>query len=222
MPEWNRADAEMAIALKRQEINKALGYRKAYDAEGHNLCLALINFTDGNWDVIGAYSDSAALPRSLLLGLGLIPDVSYAMDKRSRLGCNGMGLYHTEPKLLNWLTARPEIRVRAIEKIRLPTPRSMPLATYHAVLRAQKEDAIKAARRLPVVGSVGGDLVKFVDDVADITLVTEIDCCKTCEDYAIKEFRKRFPRIHLYKIELGKQVSAGIGPHYATVRVTLA
>lgn len=42
MAVWDRGDAEMAVALKRAELNRALDYLTKYDAEGHNICLALV------------------------------------------------------------------------------------------------------------------------------------------------------------------------------------
>ena len=56
MAEWNRGDAEMAIAIKRAELNSALTYKLKYDAEEHNVCLALLKFKDGSSGVLAAYS----------------------------------------------------------------------------------------------------------------------------------------------------------------------
>src|SRR4051812_18822282 len=111
MTEWNRCDAEMAIALKRAELNSVLAYKSRYDAEGHNICLALLRYEDGRGDVLAAYSNDSAMPESIRLGLNLIPDVYGSMPAAGRYGCDGMAQFHTEPKLLNYVCATPAIRV---------------------------------------------------------------------------------------------------------------
>ncbi|MDI1258580.1 hypothetical protein [Aquabacterium sp.] len=69
----------MAIAIKAQ-----------YDAEQHNICLALVRFSDGSTDALAAIEPS------------------------QRFGCQGMGQFHTEPKLLNYLCAAPNVRKTAV------------------------------------------------------------------------------------------------------------
>jgi hypothetical protein len=204
MTEWDRAEAEMAIALKRAELNRALSYRTRYNAEGHNICLALINFKDGSSDVLTAYSHDSAIPESIRLGLNLVPDVSAFVPASARFGCAGMGQYHTEPKLLNFLAATPAIRQRVYTG---PLPED-PL--YRRVLEKQREQAARQAQRL-----------KRPEDIASVTLVTEIDCCTTCTDYSLQRFRARFPHTPLHVIELGKKVREKVPAQFRHVKVTV-
>src|SRR5262249_31739744 len=90
MADWDRGDAEMAIALKRAELNRALSYKTKYNAEGHNICLALVRFTDGTIDVLAAYSNDSAIPESIRLGLNLIANVYAVLPVSQRFGCDGM------------------------------------------------------------------------------------------------------------------------------------
>src|SRR5437868_5628521 len=101
MSTWNRADVEAAIAIKRAELNAAMSYKSGYNAEDHNICLALIRYRDGSSDVVAAYSNDAAIPESIRLGLNLVPNLYGALPTGARFGCDGMAQYHTEPKLLN-------------------------------------------------------------------------------------------------------------------------
>jgi hypothetical protein len=105
MAKWLRGDAEMAIALKRAELNRMLEYKTPYDADQHNICLALVRFNDGTSDVLTAYSNDDAIPESIRFGLDLIPNLYGSMPNAERFGCNGMAQYHTEPKLLDYLCA---------------------------------------------------------------------------------------------------------------------
>lgn len=200
--EWNRGDAEMAIALKRAELNSAMQYRSKYDAEGHNICLALVRFTDGRSDVLAAYSNDSAIPESIRLGLGLIPDVSGKMPEAERFGCAGMAQYHTEPKLLNFLCTTPTIRQSAYQ-------RSLPSHTfYRSVLAGQRQQAVTQAALLK-------------PDIASLTLVTEIDCCATCQAYSISRFKAKFPKTSLHTIQLGKRTAEKVPPKLERVRVTI-
>lgn len=204
MADWDRRDAEMAIAVKRAELNRALSYKIKYDAEGHNICLALVRFTDGTTDVLAAYSNDSAIPESIRLGLNLIGDVYAALPATQRFGCDGMAQFHTEPKLLNYLCATPAIR-QSILGTSLP---QNPL--YRAILQKQREQAARQAGRL-----------KNPDEVAAILLVTEIDCCRTCTDYSLIRFRARFPNTPLDVLELGKRVSDQVPTQFKHVKVTV-
>jgi len=187
MIEWSRGDAEMALALKRTELNRALQYRSKYNADDHNICLALIRFKDGTFDVLAAYSNDSAVPESLRLGLNLIPDLSASLPKEKRFGCNGMAQFHTEPKLLNYLCATPAVRQNALHGS-LPTH-----SFYRSVLTEQRGQA-----------SLRAQLLKGPGDIASITLVTEIDCCPTCTQYSVERFRAMFPA-PLYVVELARR-----------------
>jgi len=201
--EWNRGDAEMAIALKRAELNRALDYKRHYDAEGHNICLALLRFNDGSIDVLAAYSNDSAIPESIRLGLDLVPDTYGATAKAERFGCDGMAQFHTEPKLLNYLCAAPTVRASAF---RGPLPRPL---FYRSVVEAQRKQATRHV-----------ELLKRPDDLAHMALVTEIDCCRTCTLYSVNRFRARFPNVPLQTIQLGKHPAQNIPTQFKEVRVT--
>ena len=201
MARWHRGDAEKAIGIKREEINRALSYKTSYDAEEHNICLALIAFKDGKTDVLAAYSNDSAIPESLRLHLDLVPNLYPNMPEEHRFGCDGRAQYHTEPKLLNYLCAAPAIRTSAL---RSWLPRH---ALYKAVLGEQRADAKAKANRLRKPSSL-----------ASVTLITEIDCCKKCVEYSIKRFRHNHGDI-LDIIELHKLPKAR-PPQYQVVSIT--
>jgi len=204
MAEWGRKDAEMAIALKRAELNRALSYKVNYDAEGHNICLALIRFKDNTIDVLTAYSNDSAIPESIRLGLNLIPNLYAFMPKTEFFGCDGMAQFHTEPKLLNYLFATPGIRQNAFSG-------NLPINTfYKSVLESQRERAIWHSQH-----------VKRPDDLASVTLVTEINCCSTCTEYSINRFRNRFPNIPLLVIELGKEVGKKLPVQFEKISISI-
>lgn len=115
MAEWGRKDAEMAIALKRAELNRALSYKVNYDAEGHNICLALIRFKDNTIDVLTAYSNDSAIPESIRLGLNLIPNLYAFMPKTEFLAA------------MEWRSSIPN-RSCSIISLQLPASARMYLA----------------------------------------------------------------------------------------------
>jgi hypothetical protein len=202
MAEWNRGDAEMAIAVKRAELNRALSYKTRYDAEGHNICLALVRFTNSIIDVFAAYSNDSAIPESIRLGLNLIPDVYDSLSKEGRFGCDGMAQFHTEPKLLNYLCATLAVRQTAFAG-RLPR-----VPFYRSVVEKQREQAITRA-----------GLLKRPEDMLSVTLVTEINCCRTCTQYSVNSFRARFPKTPLHVIELGKKVKERVPAQFQEVKI---
>jgi hypothetical protein len=203
MSEWNRGDIEMALALKRQELNRALQHKQSYDAEDHNLCLALVRYRDGGLDVFAAYSNDSVLTESLRIGLNLVPNLAGAVPASERFGCDGMAQHHTEPKLLNYLCAAPSLRQSAYQG-RLPHS-----AFYRSVVKGQREQALQAP-----------SLLKQPEEVASVTLVSEIDCCTTCRKYSIQRFRTRYPSIPLEIVQFGKQVRTGQPPQFEKVTVT--
>lgn len=203
-----RSDAEMAIAILREELNRALSYKTKYDVEGHNICLAIVELTTGGTAVLGAYSNDSAIPESIRLHLNLVPDTYALLPRGSRFGCDGMAQLHTEPKLLNFLTAAPTIRDQPFSPVtHAKPPRGEQHAFYRAVVGGQRAQAAAHARLLPAVQAVRA-----------VTLVSEIDCCRTCCDYSIDRFRARFPGKPLDIIELGK--TAGMPTPYSRVTIT--
>lgn len=203
-----RQDAELAIAFLREELNRHLAYKKRYDADGHNLCLAIIDLKTGGSTVLAAYSNDSAIPDSLRLHLSLVPDTYASMPPAARFGCDGMAQLHTEPKLLNFLTATPVIREQAFSMAPpAKPPRGEGMKFYHAVLGTQRARAMAAARMMPAVEAIKA-----------VTLVSEIACCTTCVKYSINRFRTRFPGTALETIELGK--TAGQPTRYTQVTIT--
>ncbi|QPK61814.1 hypothetical protein IVG45_13165 [Methylomonas sp. LL1] len=202
MTEWHQGDAEMAITLTRERLNRAMDYKSKYDADEHNLCLALILFKDGSSDVLAAYSNDSAIPESIRLGLNLIPNLYAALPKNERFGCDGMAQYHTEPKLLNYLCANPSLHQNTFPS---PAPKSF----YRSILAGQREQASRQAR-----------MMKRTEDIASLTLVTEIDCCPTCTAHSINRFRALFPNTPLHTIELGKKVAEKSPPQLKEVKIT--
>ena len=149
MAEWLRGDVEMAIALKRAELNRMLEYKTEYDADGHNICLALLRFNDGGNDVLTAYSNDSAIPESIRFGLNLIPNLYDSIPGPERFGCDGMAQFHTEPKLLNYLCATAAIRQSGLGG---PLPRHQ---FHRSVLEKQRSAAAMHAQLL-----IWSDLVK--------------------------------------------------------------
>jgi hypothetical protein len=206
-PAQRRADAEMAIAIAREELNRALAYKERYDVEGHNICLALIDFRDGSSEVLVAYSNDASIPDSIRLGLHLVPNVYGLLPTGARFGCDGMAQYHTEPKLLNFICASPDVRRQAFP---LPQPqqaRGESHGFFLSLVNAQRQAARDAGGRL-----------QSPENIGRLTLVSEIDCCPTCVAYSIQRFRTLFPAAPLDTIELGK--NAGQATPYQQVRIT--
>lgn len=204
-----REDAEMAIAFLRAELNRLLEYRTRYDTEGHNLCLAIVDLKNGDSTVLAAYSNDSAIPAAIRLHLNLVPDLYALMPHAARFGCDGMAQLHTEPKLLNFLTATPEMRERAYAFAPPGKPaRTEAQGFYRAVLDAQRERTAATARLTPPTAAISA-----------VTLVSEIACCMTCVAYSINRFRERFPDTPLETIELGKK--AGQPTPYQHVRVKI-
>ncbi len=201
MKDWTRAEAEIAIAYLRAQINAHLEYKKAYDAEAHNACVARVLYKDGSISVLAAYSEDSAVSYSTRLALHLVPDVSRLLPAGEKFGCNGMAQYHTEPKLLNFLLAPPQARRQAYG------PAPQPNTIYRSILSAQIRQAHTEA-----------SLLKGLDDAERIDLVTEINCCKTCCKYAIEQCTNRH-RVIVHPIELGKGVKQGTPPTFEIITV---
>jgi hypothetical protein len=202
-----RADAEMALAFTREELNRALAHKIRYDAEDHNICLAIVKYADGSSAVLAAYSNDAAIPESIRFGLNLVPNVYGLLPTGARFGCDGMAQYHTEPKLLNFICASPNVRQLAFRTPNRPAARGASHEFFLNVVEQQRRAAREAAGRL-----------NPPEAIRAMTLATEINCCETCVRYSIHRFRTTFPGTLLDTIELGK--TAGERTPYQMVRVT--
>ncbi len=206
IPPDHVSDAEMALAIMREDLNRALFYRKQYNAEKHNICLAIIDFRQSARVVLAAYSNNSAIPESTRLGLNLVPDTYGMLPMGSRFGCDGMAQYHTEPKLLNFLCASPDVRRRSYQpsQIARKPPRGVSLKFFADFVDNQRRVAIEAGARLDSAANV-----------EQVTIASEIDCCPTCVEYSIRLFRQRFGKDKLVTVELGK--AAGQPTKYQTV-----
>ncbi|WP_376095127.1 hypothetical protein ACE7GA_02445 [Roseomonas sp. CCTCC AB2023176] len=209
MPPARRADIEMAMAVMREDLNRALQYRTRYDTEKHNICLGVVNFRNGPGVVLAAYSHDSAIPESIRLGLGLVPDTYAAVPAETRFGCDGMPQYHTEPKLLNFLAATPEVRRRAVQPSgAITAPPGTQRAFVQGFVANQRAQAAAAASRLD-----------RLEDISSLVIASEIDCCVTCTRHSIHRFRARFPSVPLRTVELGK--AAGQATTYTAVTPTV-
>ena len=186
---FNPRVVEHCMAFKRAEINHYLEeyLGKKYDTEDHNIALAFLHFKDGSDNVLAAYSNDSALTQrgysgeSLLINLGLVPNLYPELPTLERYGCDGRGQYHTEPKLLNYLTA-------SIEKRQSPYITGPGFLRNVPILKKIIEGNRQSAR------SIAGNL-KHPSDLTHLLIATEIDCCPTCEKYSIKRFREIFPKV---------------------------
>jgi len=200
---WDLAEAEMAIAFVREQLNHALAYRVKYNADKHNVALAFIRYQGGASAVLAAYSNDSAIAESDRLNLGLVPDLSSYLPQSNRFGCGGMAQFHTEPKLLNYLCADSTIRKLAIHQ---HEPQDL---TYRSIIKHQRECAAQQADFLR----------RPLEEIAAVTLVTEINCCKTCTSYSISRFRARYPNTPIHLIELGKHPGKGLNPKFTRVTI---
>jgi len=196
-PEQARGVVEHTIAILRQSLNNILR-DKAYDADAHNLCIAIVDFADGSNDVLAAYSnDSALTGKGLFEFLGLVPN-TYSFHKEKAeagvvgpYGCDGMAQHHTEPKLMNYLAASPEVRQRALQaqrKLFKESPKREDLWGLNQLLRPRLDLAMRHAARLP-----------GADAIVSVILASEIDCCPTCVRYTINRFNARYPTARLVR-----------------------
>jgi hypothetical protein len=106
--------------------------------------------------------------------------------------------------LLNYLCATQGIRCGAIGG-HLPQNNF-----YRFVLDRQRKDATKRA-----------GLLRAADELAAVTLVSEIACCPTCTAHSIDRFKMRHPNVELQVVELGKQVSKGTPTSYKNVKISV-
>ena len=168
MPNVSVQDAEAAIAYVRGVLVEALAHRHAYNEWDHNICLAYVTLVRGattRLEILCAYSHLSGLSESNMRKIYDLGQFELVPDTIQFVGCKGMGKFHTEPRLINYMLSRPG----------------------------------------------------WIENVTEVTLVSEINCCTTCTKYAISEFRKRYPAVGTYIIELGMNPGKGIGPQYTTL-----
>ena len=168
MPNVSQQDAEAAIAYVRGVLVEALQHRHAYNEWDHNLCLAyvtLMNNGVAKVELLCAYSHLSGLSESNLRKIYNLGGIELVPDTIQFVGCNGMGVFHTEPRLLNYMLSRPG----------------------------------------------------WIENVTEVTLVSEINCCTTCRKYAINAFRQKYPGVAIHLIELGMNPGKGVGPQYKTL-----
>ncbi|MGH7233751.1 MAG: hypothetical protein ACREJU_20680 [Nitrospiraceae bacterium] len=115
-----------------------------------------------------------------------------------------MAQFHTEPKLLNFLCATPIIRQSPFCGL---LPRN---SFYKSVVEKQREQAVKQTH-----------LLQRSQDLASVTLITEVNCCPTCTKYSAYLFRAKFPRMPLQVIELAKKVSEKIPAQFKEAKITI-
>ena len=125
-----------------------------------------ITRNDGKELLFFAYSSAAGLSQKELSaiaadGFELVPDVSLE-HLRSLYACRGMGQWHTEPRLINFMNCSPG----------------------------------------------------YIENVANVLIISEIDCCATCLKYTIEVFRAANGAIDVYTDEYGKVPSRGISPNF--------
>jgi len=207
---------EHTVAYLRASLNNILRGRK-YDADKHNLCIAVVEYADGRSDTFAAYSNDSALSGNfpgIFDFLGLVPN-TYPLLKEdlaksgkadlTPFGCDGMAQYHTEPKLMNFLASSPAVRQRALKAQRKPLGDSYrrkdvseaDLNQLNGILDRQLDTAMRHAGQLP-----------GIDAIVQVTLASEIDCCKTCMKHTIDKFNARYPSARIQHdktlFELGK------------------
>jgi hypothetical protein len=110
MPNVSIGEAEAAIAYVRGTLVEALAHRRAYNEWDHNICLAYVSMLDNgvvHREVLASYSHLSGLSEANLKKLYDLGSVEFVPDSIHFVGCNGMGKFHTEPRLLNYMLSRP-------------------------------------------------------------------------------------------------------------------
>lgn len=192
---------EHTLGILRESLNLMVSGRK-YNADKHNLCIALVEFADGSSRTLAAYSNDSALQQNYKGAfdvLGLVPNTYGLLKKELQAAgqgaatpyaCDGMAQYHTEPKLLNYLASSPAIRRRALwrqrqgfgDKDLRRDVSAHDLRFLNGILKEQRRRAYDAAALM------GGEA-----EIAKVTLASEIDCCESCLQKTIKKFNARYP-----------------------------
>lgn len=100
--------AHATMLTLREELNADLAHRTKYAPDEHNLCFAYCEFNVGQPTIVVSYSDQSSLSDKVVSKFDFVPNVrAFLQHSTQQMGCNGMGQYHTEPKLLNYILARP-------------------------------------------------------------------------------------------------------------------
>lgn len=111
MPNVTQYEAETTIAYVRGTLVDALAHRHAYNPWDHNICLAFISLDQGGGTITRelhcAYSHLSGLSKANLKKVYDLGVIEFVPDAIEFVGCGGMGMYHTEPRLLNYLMSRP-------------------------------------------------------------------------------------------------------------------
>lgn len=212
-----RGVVEHTLGVLRESLNNMVAGRQ-YDADKHNLCIAIVEFADGSSRTLAAYSNDSALQQNYKGAfdfLGLVPNTYVLLQKEMQAAgqgampyaCNGMAQYHTEPKLLNYLASSPAIRRRALwrqrqnfgDEYERRDVSAEDLQVLNRILKEQRRRAYAGAARL------GGEA-----EIAKVTLASEIDCCESCVQKTIMKFNERYPHAVIARdkktlFELGKK-----------------
>lgn len=113
MPKMNEKDAHELIALLREVVNESFSKNQrlsGFVPEAHNLCIAHCSFRDFpainffSYSAMSRFSKTALSKLQNEWGVEFVPDV--APNIRT-FACGGMGQYHTEPRLMNYIHGRP-------------------------------------------------------------------------------------------------------------------
>ncbi|EKE70567.1 hypothetical protein [Gallaecimonas xiamenensis] len=105
----SEADAEQVLIRLRQAINGVVWATPKFDPDAHNICFINLEMRDGRELIYYSFSNMSRVSstrQAALTGLGyeLVPDVS---NHLKFWACGGMGQYHTEPRLVNYVFCRP-------------------------------------------------------------------------------------------------------------------
>ncbi|WKE66609.1 hypothetical protein PVT67_04995 [Gallaecimonas kandeliae] len=101
--------AEQVLLNMRMAINGVVTKTKRFNPDAHNICFINLEMRNGNELVYYSFSNMSkvsSLRQSKLVAMGyeLVPDVT---DHLKFWACGGMGQYHTEPRLVNYVFCRP-------------------------------------------------------------------------------------------------------------------
>lgn len=145
--------SEFCLRAFRNALDTHIGAGKK--PEGRNACVLNITKHDNSELFFYAYSSAASLSKTeranlAQAGFELVPDIDSSL--RGKYACGGMGQYHTEPRLINFLYAYPGM----------------------------------------------------IENVKDVLLISEIDCCPTCTKYTVDAFVRANPNVNVYTDEYGK------------------
>lgn len=113
MPAMNHQDAHELIATLRYAVNESFEKNQKlsnFNPEAHNLCIAHCTFNNApplnlfSFSAMSSFSKTALNKLVHEWGVEFVPDV--ATNIRT-FACGGMGQFHTEPRLINYIHGRP-------------------------------------------------------------------------------------------------------------------